>query len=147
MEEILNFYHEIILSGEVEGRRQNAADLRRTVSNRTIVNFVNSFDDVVEVSTEVTSEASYRETRDPRNLFSWAALCFSYIEDIYPQLAFNWDATVLSFGNFILDVPKEILISKYTLDNLKGAKTPLKSKLDRGPDNSSSFRVFVKKYF
>ena len=83
-EEILQFAHEIIPNERVRENKQNAADMRPTVSDRTISNFINSLEGVIEANTEVTSEARYRETRDPRNLFSWAALCYCYIEDIYP---------------------------------------------------------------
>jgi hypothetical protein len=46
-----------------------------------------------------TTEARYREERDPRNFFTWAVLLFAYCVFLPARLVFNWDATTLSCGN------------------------------------------------
>ena len=76
----------------------------RVVSDKTIRNFLNQVkekDNATLVVPDSTTRARDRETKDSRNVLSWAALVLAYCKDLYPQLVSNWDATSLKFGDMI----------------------------------------------
>jgi len=74
------------------------------VSDKSIRNFLDKEKEdnkATEVVPDSTTLARDRETKDSRNVLSWAALVFEYCKDLYPQLVFNWDATSLKYGTMI----------------------------------------------
>ena len=109
----------MLIQNAVDNNLVAEADKRPLVKDRTLTNFIGSLEGVVERSSEYITDARERETRDWRNLYSWAACLYAHAEVLYPHLVMNWDATTLKFGNFISDEPEKILISKAVYDDMK----------------------------
>ena len=113
---------ELVIQNAVGNNRVAEDNKRHYVGDKTLTNFIDSIEGVVERSSEYITDARERETRDWRNLYSWAACLYAHAEDLYPHLVMNWDATTLKFGNFISDKPEKILISKAVYDDMKSKK-------------------------
>ena len=64
-------------------------DTRQIVNDKTITNFISSIPGVVERSAEFITAARERETRDWRNMFSWAACLKAHAWQAYPHLVMN----------------------------------------------------------
>ena len=120
--ELVNRAHELLIKNAADNNLVAEADKRHLVGDRTLTNFIDSLEGVVERSSENITDARERETRDWRNLYSWAACLYAHAEVLYPHLVMNWDATTLKFGNFISDKPEKILISKAVYDDMKSKK-------------------------
>ena len=95
------------------------------VSDLTIRNFLNQ----VKEKENETEVARDRETKDSRNVLSWAALVFAYCKDLYPHLVSNWDATSLKFDDIIDgDEDYKVLVFAQDLRELKKRGNLLKLK-------------------
>ena len=114
--------HKLVVADAVDQNMVDDEDKRHLVGDRTLTNFIDNIEGVVERSSEYITDARERETRDWRNLYSWAACLYAHAEVLYPHLVMNWDATTLKFGNFISDKPEKILISKAVYDDMKSKK-------------------------
>lgn len=147
MKDLLVKSHEVIHSDAVDRGTRNDDDKRQIVNDKTITNFISSIPDVVERSAEFITAARERETRDWRNMFSWAACLKAHACQAYPHLVMNWDATMLKFGNFISDKPGKILIEREKYDGMKIRKQTLKVSKPDVQQGASNLGVFVKKYF
>ena len=73
MKDLLVKSHEVIHSDAVDRGTRNDDDKHQIVNDKTITNFISSIPGVVERSAEFITAARERETRDWRNMFSWAA--------------------------------------------------------------------------
>jgi len=120
----------------------------RVVSDKTIRNFLNQVkekENATLVVPDSTTRARDRETKDSRNVLSWAALVLAYCKDLYPQLVSNWDATSLKFGDMIDgDDDHKVLVFAQDLKELKKEGKSLKAQVASDFENVKG--VFVKKY-
>lgn len=145
--ELVEKAHELVVANAVDNNIVPEEDKRHIVGDRTLSNFIGSIEHVVERSSEFITNARERETRDWRNLYSWAACLFCHAVALYPHLVMNWDATTLKFGNFISDKPEKIVIAKAVFDDMKSKMKSLKHARDKAGDGGSPLGIFVKKYF
>ena len=120
----------------------------RVVSDKTIRNFLNQVkekENATLVVPDSTTRARDRETKDSRNVLSWAALVLAYCKDLYPQLVSNWDATSLKFGDMIDgNDDHKVLVFALDLKKLKLEGKSLKAQVASDFENAKG--VFVKKY-
>lgn len=77
----------------------------RIVDGETVVASKSSFEkfhkkcESTPREAQSTTEARFREERDPRNFYTWAVLLYSYCALLPAAFVFNWDATTFSCGN------------------------------------------------
>ena len=117
-------------------------------SDKSIRNYLNTEiedNDATEVVPDTNTLTRDRETKESRNVLSWAALVFAYCKDLYPELVFNWDATSLKFGDMIEgDEACKVLVYANDLRGLKRSGKSLKAQV--GDEFEKVPGVFLKKY-
>ena len=94
--EIVKQAQEWLREKQVALKLKDKDDMSNTVSDRTIEDVVRA--EMIEkgaggsrgVIPDSNTAARDRETKDPRNVLSWAAVVYAYCKDLYPQLVLIW---------------------------------------------------------
>lgn len=149
--EIVRQAQEWLREKQVALKLKDKDDMSNTVSDRTIEDFVRA--EMIEkgaggsrgVIPDSNTAARDRETKDPRNVLSWAAVVNAYCKDLYPQLVFNLDAVSLKHGKMIDGNEIErVMVYLDDLKELKSKGVSLKAQVGKEGDEEKG--VFCKKY-
>ena len=125
--------------------------MSNTVSDRTIEDFVRA--EMIAkgagggrgVIPDSNTAARDRETKDPRNVLSWAAAVNAYCKDLYPQLVFDLDAVSLRYGKMMDgNAIERVMVFLDDLKELKSKGVSLKAQIGKEGDEEKG--VFCKKY-
>ena len=74
---------------QVSQGHQADQDFSKTVSDRSIIDFLKEeikLKGAKEYIPDTNTDARDRETKDPRNVLSWAAVVNAYCKELYPHL-------------------------------------------------------------
>ena len=150
--EIVRQAQEWLREKQVALKLQDKDDMSNTVSDRTIIRFLNA--EMIErgaggsrgVIPDSNTACRDRETKDPRNVLSWAAVVNAYCKDLYPQLVFNLDAVSLRYGKMMDGNDTErVMVYLDDLNELKSKGMSLKAQKEKEGDEEEK-GVFCKKY-
>ena len=149
--EIVKQAQEWLREKQVALKLKDKDDMSNTVSDRTIVRILSAEIEAKGagggrgVIPDSNTAARDRETKDPRNVLSWAAVVNAYCKDLYPQLVFNLDAVSLRHGKMMDgNEIKRVVVYLDDLHELKSKGMSLKAQIGKEGDEEKG--VFCKKY-